>query len=101
MYSREDIVKMVRIKVIDTGVDHISDMLEGIQNYIFYRKPTSKFMQLCADENWEYAAGIADRMNKEILTKTTLFQDFVKGVKTSPEYISKIREGKLNIIFEK
>ena len=40
-------------------------------------------------------------MNKEILTKTTIFQDFVKLIKTSPEYISNRREEKLKTIFEK
>ena len=100
MKTREEIEKLVRTQVKSEGVPHISDMLEGIQEYIFYKKPASKFMQLCADENWVYAAGIADSMNKEILTKTTIFQDWVKSVKTSSEYISKIREEKLNEILK-
>ncbi len=77
---------------------HISNMLEGIQEYIMTRKPTSKFMELCGDENWEYASSIGDRLNKEVLEKTQTFQDFVKKIKTSPEYICKIRSEKLNVI---
>ena len=81
---------------IKEDILHISDMLEGIQEYIMTRKPTSKFMELCGDENWEYASNIGDRLNKEVLEKTQTFQDFVKKVKTSSEYISKIRSEKLD-----
>jgi hypothetical protein len=99
--TRKEIEELVSRQVTPQGVKHISDMLEGIQEYIFYKKPTSKFMQLCSDENWKYAAGMGDSMNKEIVTQTTIFQDFVKMVKTSPEYVSKIREEKLNEILDK
>lgn len=101
MKTRKEIEELVNKHVTPEGVRHISDMLEGIQDYIMYKLPTSKFMQLCGDENWVYAAGMADIMNKEIVTQTTLFQDFVNIVKTSPEYISKIREEKLNEILNK
>ncbi len=102
MKTRKEIEDLVSKQVkTEAGIKHISDMLEGIQDYIMYKLPTSKFMQLCGDENWEYATGMGDFMNKEILTKTTIFQDFVKTVKTSPEYISKIREKKLNEILDK
>ena len=74
---------VVRIGVIKPeGIIHISNMLEGIQEYIMTRKPTSKFMKLCGDENWDYAICVADNMNKEILNKTGLFQDFVRKIKT-------------------
>jgi hypothetical protein len=90
---------VVRVGVISPeGIIHISDMLDGIQEYIMTRKPTSKFMELCGDENWDYATSIADNMNKEVLKKTELYQDFVKKVKTSSEYISKIRNVKLKEI---
>lgn len=98
MLSRQQIEELVGKIVKIEGISHISDMLEGIQLYIMYKKPTSKFMQLCADENWEYASNVADRMNKEILTQSDLFQNFVKKIKTSPEYICKIRGEKLNDI---
>lgn len=83
---------------IKEDILHVSNMLEGIQEYIMTRKPTSKFMELCGDENWDYATSIADNMNKEVLKKTELYQDFVKKVKTSSEYISKIRNVKLKEI---
>lgn len=98
MYSRADIEKIVRVKVKEEAVKHIADMLEEIQQHIVYETPTSNFTKRCAEECWVYAAGIGDSMNKEILTKTTIFQDFVKSVKSSPEYISKIREQKLDEI---
>ena len=75
---------------------HISDMLEGIQEYIMTGNPTSKFIQLCGDENWDYASSMGDRLNKEVLEKTQTFQNFVNKVKTSTEYISKMRNEKLN-----
>jgi hypothetical protein len=98
MYSRTDIEKIVRRKVVDDAVGHISDMMEEIQQHLIFDTPTSNFTKRCADECWTYAAAIGDVMNKEILTKTTIFQDFVKSVKTSPEYISKIRAQKLDEI---
>lgn len=98
--TRKEIESLVvRVGVIKPeGIIHISNMLEGIQEYIMTRKPTSKFMELCGGEDWEYAKSMGDHMNKEILEKTELFQDFVRKIKTSPEYISKIREEKLNDI---
>jgi len=97
----ESIASNIGLNNPDTVSDdilHISNMLEGIQEYIMTRNPTSKFMQLCGDENWDYASSMGDRLNKEVLEKTQTFQNFVKKVKTSPEYISKIRSEKLNDI---
>lgn len=116
MFSRREIENYVEIYVKQEGVRHISDMCEEIQNRIFsqvtdrlYYAPdkytqsraglrNSKFVELCSDENWEYAEGIADRMNKEILTQTECFKKFVKMVKTSPEYVSIIRNMKLGLL---
>lgn len=81
---------------VSDDIQHISNMLEGIQEYIMTGNPTSKFMQLCGDENWDYASSMGDRLNKEVLEKTQTFENFVKKVKTSPEYISKMRNEKIN-----
>ena len=59
-------------------------------------EPVSKFQELCSHEDWSNAFGIADSMNKEILSETTLYQSFVKNVKQLPDYISISRSGKLN-----
>jgi len=116
MFSREEIEAHVEYYVKPIGIRHISDMCQGIQEYLFKKAQsklsytgdkylqsrdgirTSKFMELCSIEDWKYAAGIADRMNREILTQTECFHKFVKMVKTSPEYISIIRNMKLNLI---
>jgi hypothetical protein len=66
----------------------------------FAKHRRSKFVELCVDENWNYASGVADSMNKEILTKTPLFQDFIRSVKTLPDYISITRENKLKNILD-
>jgi len=59
MYSREQIEKIVgkwydSITEYHPGDDiHVCDMLEGIQDYLLYNKPPSKFMQFCAEEKWD------------------------------------------------
>jgi len=89
---------VVRLGIVKPEViKHICDMMEGIQEYIMTRKPTSKFMKLCGDEDWEYAKSVGDIINKEVL-QIGFYQDFVKKIKTSPKYISKIRDEKLNDI---
>lgn len=82
----------------DEGVRKLHPMLCEMRDYIMYNKPTSKFYKLCSNENWEKAEYFADNQNKEVLKKIDLFQSFVKKIKTSPEYISKTREEKLNQI---
>lgn len=117
MYTRGEIRKIVEQYVItDDGVTHISDMLEEIQNRMFsiikdthYYTPdkytqsragqrSSKFVELCASEKWEDALSMADYMNKTILEKTPCFQNFVKSIKESSDYISTTREMKLRFI---
>ena len=91
MYSREEIVKMTEKYVTSDGVRHISDMLEEIQHHMLTGRRNSNFVELCAKEDWVYAAGVADKMNKEILTQTPLFKDFVKDIK---------REKRLNFLIK-
>lgn len=117
MYSRKEIEDIVSQYVItDDGITHISDMLSEIQNRMFsvikdrlYYTPddftknragqrNSKFVELCASEKWDDALLIGDYMNKEILLKTPIFQNFVKSIKESSDYISTIREMKLKSI---
>ncbi len=84
---------------------HVVDMMVDMYNHIFYKEKysyPSKFIKLCIEENWEYAIGVvSDSPNRQILKQTRLYHDFIKMIKTSPEYISKIREQRLNQIFEK
>jgi hypothetical protein len=91
IYTRKEIEVMVDKLVKSEGLKHISDMLEEIQDFLLNNKPTSNFCKQCAIGNWDYAIGVADKMNKEILTKTTLFQDFVRVVG---------RQSKVNKILE-
>ena len=97
MYSREQIEKIVgkwydSITEYHPGDDiHVCDMLEGIQDYLLYNKPPSKFMQFCAEEKWDGAYGVADQTNRGVLKATTIYQDFVRVVG---------REKKLNTILK-
>lgn len=123
MYDRKKLVDFIYSKttgmsITDEGVRHIVDILNEIQNRMFsvikdelYYTPdkftrdragqrNSKFVELCCDKNWDYALFIGDRINKETLEKTTIYQDFVKEIKSSSEYISILRDKKLNIIYE-
>ena len=100
MYNRKDLVNFINSKttgmtVTDEAVRHITDILEEIQNRLFSLvndrlyyttdkfiqsragQRSSKFVELCADENWEYAMNMGDRINKETLEKTTIYQDCV------------------------
>jgi len=123
MYNRKDLVNFINSKttgmtVTDEAVRHITDILEEIQNRLFslvndrlYYTPdkfiqsragqrSSKFVELCADENWEYAMNMGDRINKETLEKTTIYQDFVREIKSSSDYVSILRDNKLKLLYE-
>ena len=97
-------------------ITHVIDMLDEIQKRILsqisdrlYYTPdkfshsqaglrNSKFVELCADERWEEADLIGDRINKDTLSQTTIYQDFVKNIKSSGEYRSIVRNMKLKIL---
>lgn len=123
MYDRKQLRDFIHSKIVgmtitDEAIRHVIDMLEEIQNRMFsvvtdrlYYTPdkstrdragqrSSKFVELCSDENWDYAADMGDRINKETLEKTTIYQDFVKLIKSSSEYVSIMRDNKLKIIYE-
>lgn len=99
MYSTEQIHEIVGNKlnakyssVSEIAKNHIVSMLIEIQSYLIDNAPCCKFVELCSNENWIYAKGVADSTNKQILTETTIFQDFVKVVG---------RERKINKILKK
>lgn len=96
-------IQNIASKVVTNSdiLPHAVDMMEDMYNHIFYRekfKNPCKFIKLCIEENWEYAIAVGDSANKQILKQSKLYHNFVKSVKTSPEYISKIREEQLNKI---
>lgn len=84
MYSREQIEKIVSKWFIDNPTDgddiHVSNMLEEIQDYLLYNKPSCSFVKFCAEEKWDGAFGVADQINKGILKHSTIYQDFVRVV---------------------
>lgn len=55
------------------------------------------FVEAVHKEDWVKAKAVGDLWNKEAI-EDGLYQDFVKFVKTSSEYILKMREEKLNIL---
>jgi len=117
MFNRKQIEIFTSKYVNQTGLKHISDMLEEIQNRMFSQiqdklyytpdkftkdkagKRNSKFIELCANGNWKDALFIADARNKEILSGTPLFQEFIDKVKSSPGYIAIKRNMTLSSIF--
>lgn len=100
MFTRKEIEYRVGAVVNEHGFKHISDMFEEIQRTMFTGCPNSKFIELCAKENWDYALGIADNINKQALEKTTLYQDFINDIKKLPDYISMNRDKQINKLNE-
>jgi hypothetical protein len=99
MYSEEQIRELVRNKLsvhysapTPVATNHIVSMLIEIQSYLIDNMPCCKFVELCSNENWDYAKYVADSTNKQILKETTIFQDFVRVVG---------RERKINKILKK
>lgn len=99
MYSKKQIQDMVFSKLNAQysnhtfgASKHIVDMLIEIQSYLIDNGPCCKFVELCSNENWDYAKHVADSTNKQVLKETTIFQDFVRVVG---------RERKINKILKK
>lgn len=98
MLTRKELEKITSNVFINDAVSHISDMLEEIQDYMIRKAKgenahNSKFIESCANEDWDRANCIADRMNKEALTHH-FYQDFVKMVKISED----MRDAKIHRI---
>ena len=87
MYSNEQIRELAKNRLNNHYSDisaesfnHIVSMLTEIQSYLIDNMPCCKFVELCSNENWDYAKHVADKTNKQILSETTIFQDFVRVV---------------------
>jgi hypothetical protein len=82
------------------GLEHYMRILQLIAYKMLNPEiPESNFVTLVAQENWSKAQVVADTRNKEAFG-VDLFQKFVAYVKTTPQYISKKREEKLNLIIK-
>ena len=81
----------------DDGFNHYMNILSIICNKMFNpEKPESKFVELCFNEEWDYAYAIADSRNKEAIKFCNLFYKFIEYVKSTPEYISFDRNIKIS-----
>ena len=80
------------------GLSHYMHMCELILNKMM--NPEIKecsFIESIYSEDWSRAKYVGDDRNKEAL-ENNLYQEFVKYIKTSSEFITKNREDKLNFL---
>ena len=61
-------------------------------------KPESSFVEAVYKGDWVKARYIGDYLNK-VAIDDNLYQNFIKFVKTSSYYVTKMRDDKLNILF--
>jgi hypothetical protein len=84
------------VRYSSEGLEHYMRVLQLIAYKMLNPEiPESSFITAVAEENWIKALGVADTRNKEAFG-IKLFHKFVDYVKTTPQYISKKREEKLN-----
>ena len=83
----------------EDGFNHYLTILKLINNKMFNPlEPESKFITLCAEENWEHAKCVADTRNKEAIEYCDMFRKFIKVIKESSEYLEINRDNKINEI---
>jgi len=81
------------------GLHHFMTMCHIIfEKFMDPKKPECSFVEAIYKGDWVKARAIGDLFNKEAID-ANLYQNFVKFVKTSSEYITKMRDDKLNILF--
>ena len=105
MFSKEELSKRVnKINWVHSDtksekIKHTIFLLGEIQKFIYSRVDGSEcypsnFIKQCVLEDWKYATAIADPLNKELLGDD-FYQDFVRDVKNSSDFISMVRNIKL------
>jgi hypothetical protein len=108
MFSKEEISKRVnqlnwiQSETSSGKINNTIFILSEIQKFIYSRVDGSKcrdchpsnFIKQCVLEDWKYATAIADPLNKELLGDD-FYQDFVRDVKNSSDFISMVRNIKL------
>jgi len=103
----QDIIDFLQNKALPNGQQFKSEpfeLLYFILDKIKYKlynpnTPESKFVDLVVKEDWDRAYHIADLVNKEMF-KYDMFQNFIKYIKQSSEYIQHNRQNKLNQLFQ-
>jgi hypothetical protein len=91
-----DNISLYSIKYSEETWNHYKNILTPIKDKLFYPdKPECNFVELVVSEQWDKAFYIADTRNKEAF-KIDLFQNFIKYIKNSPEYIQYNRDIQLN-----
>lgn len=84
---------------IDNGMlFHIINICTDIKDSLINDRIPCSFVKHCLNEDWDRAKAVADRWNKDILNETDFFPNFLQHVKTSSEYIQKIREKNISIL---
>ena len=85
-------------KYTDEGLNHYMNILIIIKNKLFNPDiPECNFVELVVSEQWDKAYWAADTRNREAFG-INLFQNFIKYVKGSAEYIQYNRSKSLNKI---
>lgn len=103
----KDIIDFLQNKAIPNGqqfkfeaFDHLYFILDKIKHKLYNPDtPESKFVDLVVKEDWDRAYHIADTVNKEVF-KYDMFQNFLRYIKQSSEYIQYNRQTQLNQLFK-
>lgn len=105
--KHQDIIDFLNHKALPNGqgfkseaFNHLYFILDKIKHKLYNPdKPESKFVDLVVKEDWDRAYYHADTLNKEVF-KYDMFQNFLKYIKQSSEYIQHNRQTQLNQLFQ-
>lgn len=95
LFIMHDINEYLFSKVNDSNLFHENKYIRDRAG-----NPTSNFVKLCSNEHWEHASAVADTVNKGFLKHSTIYQDYIRDIKKSPEYLSTFRNNKLKSVLE-
>jgi hypothetical protein len=105
--KHQDIIDFLKNKALPNGqqfksepFDHLYFILDKIKHKLYNPDtPESKFVDLVVKEDWDRAYYHADTLNKQMF-EYDMFQNFLKYIKQSSEYIQHNRQNKLNQLFQ-
>lgn len=104
MARHQDIILFLQNKSLPLFTSESFEDLYFILDKIKYKlynpdTPESKFVDLVVKEDWDRAYYHADTLNKQMF-EYDMFQNFLKYIKQSSEYIQHNRQNKLNQLFQ-
>lgn len=98
-YIKDNLMSMMTQQALDEGMmGHIVNICIDIKDCLINDRIPCSFVKHCLNEDWDRAKAVADRWNKDTLNETDFYPNFLHQVKTSSEYIQKIREKNISIL---